>query len=118
MIYQYSCQHCQAVFDVVKPARDFERAENCPGCNELAKRDFAPMNLHLVHTKVQEKEYNPGLGCITNSRQHRAEICKQKGLEEVGTEPVEKLHEHHEKVRHEKWERGWADADKGWVGSE
>ena len=117
MVYAYRCSTCGHEFDVIKRASDYDKEEACERCTSPAIREFVPQKLHLVHTKVQEAEYNPGLGCVTKSRQHRAEICKEKGLEEIGNENPEKIHKHFDSRREENWERGWNNATRGWVGS-
>lgn len=118
MVYAYRCPTCDHEFDVIKRHTEMDHPEICERCKTTAIREFMPQRLHLVHTKVQDAEYNPGLGCITKNRQDRAEICKKRGIEEIGNEKPDKIHEHFEKVREEKREKAWADADKGWVGSD
>lgn len=117
MIYEHSCLKCDLRFDVVKSAADYDRKEPCPKCGDLTSRQFTASRIHLHHTKVQEAEYNPGLGCIVKNRQHREEICRQRGLEEIGNEKPETLHKYFDKAREEKREKLWAEADKGWVGN-
>jgi hypothetical protein len=91
--------------------------ELCEKCGESATRQFMPRHLYFTGTKVEEAEYNPGLGCITKNKYHRAEIAKRKGLTEIGNEPPERIHKHFEKVREEKREKAWEDVTKGWVGN-
>lgn len=117
IIYCYNCNACGHSFDVIKRYTEMEREERCEACKEVATRQFVPQRIHLLHTAVQSAEYNPGLGVIVKDRQHRAEICKQKGLEEIGNEKPEALHNHFDKAREEKREREWEKADKGWVGN-
>ena len=117
MLYAYQCGKCATSFDVVKPAAQFEREEHCPSCNATATRQFLPQRIYLSGTKVQEAEYNPGLGCVVRNKQHRQELCKIKGVEEIGNDfPPESMHKHYDKVREERHERSWAEEDKGWVG--
>jgi hypothetical protein len=91
--------------------------ENCSKCNQEAIRQFSPNRLYLNGTKVEHAEYNPGLGCIVRNKSHRAELCKIKGVEEIGNEKPDFLHNYYEKQREEKFEKSWAEADKGWVGN-
>ncbi len=90
--------------------------ETCPDCKTIAMYVFAPTRLLFSGEKVQDAEYNPGLGCITRNKYHRAEIAKAKGVEEIGNEKPEVLHKHFDRVREQKRDASWADADKGWVG--
>lgn len=118
MTYEYTCSNlgCELQFDVTKVMSEMDRPEVCPRCEATATRAFAPSRVYFSGTKVQEAEYNPGLGCIVRNKQHRAELCKIKGVEEIGNEKPETLHKHYEAARKDKWEKSWAQADKGWVG--
>lgn len=116
MIYQYRCPECRASFDVVKSVKEMNAPETCK-CGSIATREFVPSRVHFIGASVQHAEYNPGLGCIVKNKEHRKELCKQKGLEEVGSEPVESIHKHFDKAREEARERAWEDADRGWVGN-
>lgn len=116
MTYEYRCG-CGHVFDVIKSYKHIDQEERCSLCNDVAVRAFVPSRLHFTGTKVEHAEYNPGLGCIVNNSQHRKELCKQRGLEEIGNEKPESLHKHFDKAREEKWEKSWNESDKGWVGN-
>lgn len=116
MIYEYHCPGCSRAFDVVKSYKDMEREEHCPECEVVSIRKFVPSRIHLMHTSVQNAEFNPGLGCVTNSREHVKEICKERGLEEVGSEPVANIHKHYDQRREEKIEKIYEDVTRGWVG--
>ncbi len=80
MIYQYTCNHCERVFDVIKSHHDSDKDEVCSKCGEFAVRDFCPQKIHLVNTKVTHAEFNPGLGCVVKNKKHMEEICKIKGV--------------------------------------
>lgn len=80
-------------------------------------RAFAPSRIHIVGAKVTHAEYNPGLGCIVKNKRHKEELCRQMGVQEIGNEKTEKIHKHYDQVRADKHKRGWAEADKGWVGN-
>lgn len=117
MTYQYRCSQCEHTFDVIKSVKDIEVNETCPKCDEFARREFVPKRVFFNGTKVEHPEYNPGLGCIVRNKSHRKELCKIKGVEEVGSEPVESLHKHHEKTRQDQWEKSWDKVTEGWVGN-
>lgn len=93
-----------------------EDPENCSVCSTPSVRAFAPSRLYFNGTSVQHAEYNPGLGCIVRNKEHRAELCKQKGVEEIGNEKPDTTHKYFEKKRSDAWEQSWNDVDKGWVG--
>lgn len=103
---------------MVKRADDYARPENCSGCGVEARREFVPQRIYFSGTKVEEAEYNPGLGCIVRGKKEREEICKVKGLQEIGNEPIASVNKHYDKAREDKFEKSWAEADKGWQGCE
>lgn len=110
--YPYRCpsSSCVTTWEVVKPLSDIERKEECPICGATGSRYIG--RTHFYGASDWDKaEYNPGLGCITKNAKHRKQICKARGIEELGNDyqSPEKLHEHNDKMRHEKWERSWAE---------
>jgi putative FmdB family regulatory protein len=118
MVYEYHCASCDLRFDVIKRAADYDCEERCTRCDAVATRQFVPQRIHLFGTAVESPEYNPGLGCIVNNKQHRKEIAKSKGLIELGSESADNIHKHYDKAREEKHEAAWEEASKGWIGSE
>lgn len=88
-----------------------ERDEQCPECQTSAIRQFTPRRIHLAKTSVQHAEFNPGLGCVVNNREHAKEICKRKDLVEIGNDfgTGEKAVDHYDKQRAEKRAKAWED---------
>ena len=103
MTYEYECGHCKFRFDVVKSVKDLDRSENCPSCGEFGVRQFS-FRVHIHGAKVQHPEYNPALGCVVRNKEHRAEICKQKGLIEIGNDykSADAIVKEHDTAREEK----------------
>lgn len=110
MTYVYHCRKCGQSFDVIKSVRDMEVSENCIYCGEFADRQFVPSKIHLMHTKVEHPEYNPGLGCIVRNKDHRAQIAKERGLIEVGNESSENWGKKLAKEKEEKQEKAYEEA--------
>jgi putative FmdB family regulatory protein len=109
LIYEYLCEKCSLGFDVSKTVKELERQEPCPACGDTnTKRLFSP-RIYFNGASVQSAEYNPGLGCVVKSKQHRAELAKQKGLIEVGSETTKTLHREsvvrREQEREKEWEK-------------
>lgn len=92
--------------------------EYCVKCKIQAIREFVPSRVYLNGTKVENAEYNPGLGCIVRNKSHRKELCKIKGVEEIGNEKPDSLHKYFDQTRADKHERIWNEVDRGWIGSE
>ncbi len=100
MVYPYSCAKCDIEFDVVKHHSKSSSKEKCPECKRVAKRIYtAPF---FTGTKVEDAEYNPGLGIVTKNSRHRKEEARARGLEEIGNEKPTSTREHFQKVREAK----------------
>lgn len=108
--YPYSCEKCDKEFDVIKPMSESSRPETCPTCGNPADRVFT-CNVHFYGTKIEDAEYNPGLGCVTKSKKHREEIAKRIGAIEIGNECPTKIDKHFEKQREEKRLKSWEKID-------
>jgi predicted nucleic acid-binding Zn ribbon protein len=117
VVYQYRCDPCANVFDVVKRAAAMTDPEFCSQCGKEAVREFVPSRVYFNGTSVQHAEFNPGLGCVTRNSNDRKEIAKRKGVEEIGNEPTDKIHKHFDQAREDNRERAWAELDKGWQGN-
>lgn len=117
MVYVYLCPGCGHQFDVVKSVKEMSDVEQCPRCETTSDRQFMPQRVHFTKTKVEHPEYNPGLGCIVNNSDHRKELCKVKGVEEIGNEKPDSIHNYYDKKREEKRDADWAKVDTGWVGN-
>lgn len=111
MTYEYKCQKCETSFDVIKSVKDIDVKEFCPDCESPAERQFVPRKLHLSGTKVQHAEFNPGLGCVVKNKYHKQEICKERGLVEVGSDwkSGDKMSKEFESAREKKREKAWEE---------
>lgn len=107
--YEYSCEKCEKVFEVVKSIKLYQELDPCPDCGNMGVRKVS-CNISFVGTKIEDAEYNPGLGCITKSKRHRDEIAKSKGLTEIGNENINKIQDKFDKDRAEKIKRRWDEA--------
>lgn len=105
MIYPYECPRCKNKFDVIKSIRYINANEHCPNCEEIAERRIGVSAIHGADD-WNSAEYNPAFGkYVTKSEAKR--LAKEKGLTEVGTEPVEKIHNHYETELDRKLEQSW-----------
>lgn len=113
MTYEYECTQCGAIFDVIKSVKDMDRNETCPKCGEFGQRQFIPSRVHLSGTSVQHAEYNPGLGQIVKNKYHRSEICKRKGLIEIGNDykTPDNIHKETEATRERRKAKRWESED-------
>jgi len=94
LIYPYACPNCDRRFDVVKHHSFHKEAEQCPNCETIADRVYGG---HAIKTMFRS-EYNPGLGCVVKNDKHKRDLCKEKGLVEVGNESKDSMHKYAEKT--------------------
>jgi hypothetical protein len=89
---------------------DFDRAENCDSCQSPARYIFSS-KIQFIGASVQNAEYNPGLGCVVKNKEHRAELAKQRGLVEIGTDykSPDNIHKEFDKKREEARAKRWED---------
>lgn len=106
--YEYFCEKCDLGFEVIKSIHEYKTPENCTSCGNEARKLFSK-SVFFTGTKIEDAEFNPGLGVITKSKKHRGEIAKQKNLVEIGNEKPETIHRHHDKLREEKRKKSWDD---------
>lgn len=99
--------------DVIKRHTDIDNTETCPKCDTIMKRLIAGGSC-FIGEKVEDAEYNPGLGCVTKNKKHRDEIAKSRGLYEVGNEDMGKLSDKMDTERKKKLAGNYDDLDKWW----
>lgn len=106
-IYDYLCEKCEFDFEIIKSISEHSRKEDCPRCGNPSEQDFSRCRPHFIGTKIEDAEFNPGLGKITKSKRHREELARQLGVEEVGNEKPESIHKHFDTSREEKLKKSW-----------
>lgn len=106
--YSYECLKCDVEFEVIKSISEYNSPEHCQTCGNIAKK-LVSSGIFFTGTKIEDAEYNPGLGVITKSKKHRDELAKRKNLIEIGTETPETIHKHHDKAREDKRKKSWDD---------
>lgn len=111
MTYEYECSKCEHRFDVVKSVKDMDVNEFCPECEAPSVRQFVPSKVHFSGTSVQHAEYNPALGQVVRDKHHRQELCKRKGLVEIGNDfkSGESQQKQFDSDRARKREKAWED---------
>jgi len=111
MIYPYNCPACNSNFDVIKRISEIDNVEKCPNCDNIVTKENRKIaaTQFFYGAKVEHDEWCPGLGCVVKNSAHRRQIAKSRGLEEVGTEPVEKLINRAEKLREENAKAKYAE---------
>lgn len=107
MVYPYLCNRCDLEFDVVKHHSQSSKKEKCPECKRVAQRVYT--TVLFTGTKVEDAEYNYGLGMVTKSARHRKDEARARGLEEVGNERPDKTRQEFQKLREQKRQKIYED---------
>jgi putative FmdB family regulatory protein len=105
--YDYFCQKCDANFDVIESIREYTGSAPCPRCQTISEDRVISAAVHFTGTKIEDREFNHGLGIVTKNARHRKDEARARGLEEIGTEPTQKMHEKEFKDRAERHKRRW-----------
>ena len=107
--YPYKCPSCNKSHDIIKKIADIDIIEKCSSCQtEMGPKCRLVTGGEFMYAAVEESEYNVGLGCVTHGRKHRAQIARDRGLEEIGnSEDPRKTWDRLEKDREQKTKRGW-----------
>ena len=108
--YVYLCGRGHE-WEVVKRIADLDEVEMCATCQTLGDRQIQRANFTQAND-WNTQTFNPALGCYTRNTRHARQIAKSRGMEEVGTEPVEKIHAKFERDREDRTAQRWAEADR------
>lgn len=113
-IYDYKCAECGTQFDEIKGIKAYceDPTAKCPACAHLCdskERDFSKSSYQFIGTKVQDAEFNPGLGCVVKNKSQKEDIMKQKGVVEVGNDfnSGQNMQEHFEKRKKAELDSNW-----------
>lgn len=108
-VYDYECQQCSNTFDVAKALADLNRSEACPECTSHQTSRVISRTHFYGASDWDKAEYNPAFGKVIRNKIHRAKEAKERGMIEVGDEPVEKIHKHFddqlEKDANDRWDK-------------
>lgn len=109
--YPYQCPSCGEKQDIVKSISAIDLIENCTKCTtEMTGEHRHIVGGEFLYAGVEDAEYNHGLGCVTYGRKHRAQIARDRGLEEIGnSELPSKTWDRLESDREKRHQRGWDD---------
>lgn len=104
--YDYRCEKCDKDYEVVVPISLYDGKDPCPSCGNIGDRIFSA-KVHFIGTKIEDAEFNPGLGVVTKSKYDRSEKAKRLGAVEIGNEKPDTIHRHFDSSREEKRIKGW-----------
>lgn len=105
--YDFLCEKCDLEFEFIESIKEYTGHKSCVHCGNPMVRIYTRCTFHHVGAKVEDAEFNVGLGQITKSSAHRKELAKKLGVEEIGNEKPDKLHNHFDKTREDKLKKSW-----------
>jgi len=120
--FNYRCPKCDFVCSILKDTSLSDRDENCEKCgkklsseNRLIQNNRKASNYSIIGAKVENAEFNYGLGAVTKNKYHRSELAKRKNCVEVGNDFVsgEKMQKSFEKKKSEELENKWEKEPNG-----
>lgn len=108
--YDYKCKKtgCEKNYSVIKSIKEYDGRDLCPSCSSEGDRIFSSKVMFLG-TKIEDAEFNVGLGVVTKSKRHRDEIARSRGLVEIGNEKPETIHKSMDAARAERNKKRWSD---------
>ena len=105
MIYDFQCEKCELGFEIVCTVKEYTGKYKCQSCGNLATRIYTTFYHH--GGKLENAEYNVGLGKVTKSKNHRKELAKRMNLVEIGNEKPDTIHKEDEATLSDKLKRRW-----------
>lgn len=87
----------------MKSVKEIDRVEDCPECKAPCPSECRYIaRTHFYGAKVEDVQWNPGLGKFTRSAKHRAELAKRMDVIEIGNEAADSMHRREEKIQAER----------------
>lgn len=110
-IYDFMCEKCDLEYEVVQSIKEYDGNWTCTQCKGKCVRIYTYCTFHHTGAKIEDAEFNPGLGCITKSKAHREEIAKRKGAVAIGNDfhAPDSVHKHFDSDRETKIKKSWDD---------
>lgn len=111
MIYPYRCPFCGVDFEIIKDLEHIDYDEICPKCGTTCQKTerLIAKKSSFYGEKVEDAEWCDALGCVVKNSAHRRKIAKERGLEEIGNEPVENIAKHFDEAQKSRQKASWAE---------
>lgn len=111
MIFDYKCEKCDLIFDLVMSQSEhvYKEMKPCPQCQNLSPQHYSRCNFYSTGASVKDAYKCPALGQVIKSDYDRSEVAKRKGAVEIGNDfgTPDKLQTHFEKKVEEKRRKSW-----------
>lgn len=105
--YDFYCAKCDKNFETIESIVTYDGDGECPTCKNISHDRILSAKVHFIGTKVEDREYNHGLGIVTKGKRHREAEAKARGLVEVGNDKGAKDHRGLDRTREEKLKKRW-----------
>lgn len=94
---------------MVKRVAERNEPETCAKCHASVLKREIPTRLggFIGASDWDTAHYNPALGQVVRSYADGRRVAKQKGMTEIGDEPVEKLHKKYDTERKQRLEKSY-----------
>lgn len=109
VIYPYHCPACKHEFEVIKSVRQINDEESCELCGQISVRIIAKSQAFYGANDWDTAHYNQALGMRVKSNKEAQRIARERGMIEVGTENIEKIHKKFDTEREKKIETRYDD---------
>lgn len=109
MIYPYHCVACKHEFEVIKSVRQIDDEESCELCGQISVRTIAKSQAFYGANDWDTAHFSTVLGMKVRSNKEAQKIARERGLVEVGTENIEKIHKKFDTEREKKIETRYDD---------
>jgi len=109
MIYPYLCSNCSHEFEIIKSVRQIDDEELCPECGNISDRTIS-CSQGIDKSSAADwntPHYNPAFGKHFSSNSQARKEAKKRGMEEIGNEPIDKIHKKFDNDRQEKQRARW-----------
>ena len=94
---------------MTKSVKDIDHPESCVCGSPNTERIISTRQFFYGASDWDKSHYSPALGRVVRNNLEARRLAKERGLVEVGNEPVERIHSHYDKGRAEKAERNYQD---------
>jgi hypothetical protein len=106
MIYPYRSHS----FEVIKRVGNIDDREHCPECETVSIRYISDRQSFYGEKDWDSAHFNPAFGREFKSNHEMRKYAKARGMEEIGTEPVERTNKQFEKLRQDKSDQAYDKA--------
>lgn len=110
--YDWFCEKCELESETIESIHEYTGKKSCTVCGNPCIRVFNHCKFHFTGTKIEDAEYNVGLGKVTKGQAHRKELAKQLGVVEIGNDfkKPDSIHNKFDIDRSEKIKKSWDEA--------